>query len=326
MSTQGLIDPITTNQTVNLAANKEQEPSMKDILTAIGQCATKTDLESFSQNVKQFYDNTEAQFVKVDTQITTLSQNQDEQTTKIAALEENVELLKQDRLRNNIRISGIIPNWDGDCKKLVMQIITKINVQATPHDFKAYATKGNKFVIASFFNYAHKTTLLNKMRVKKSLMVEEIFPGVNSNSQLYINDHLTPYLTNLFIAAFKAKKEGKLASASSWGGSVRIRKHINDPPTVITHISQLTGILNMDTTIDSMSTTESDKNASSPTQINQQTTTRRGRPRGTSVEDKTATKNRKRKATGSTDQAKQKAFESTNSSTPQRTTGNNTNN
>lgn len=76
-------------------------------------------------------------------------------------------------------------------------------------------------------------------------MVEEVFSHV-SNSQIYLNDHLTPYTTRLFLIARNAKKDGKLASATSYGGIVRIRKNRDDAPTPITNETLLQNIIDME--------------------------------------------------------------------------------
>lgn len=78
--------------------------------------------------------------------------------------------------------------------------------------------------------------MLNKVRIKKSLMVEEVFESFKSNGQIYSNDHLTPYFSNLYLIACKAKKDGKIASASSYGGKIRARKTTDDAPIIITTV------------------------------------------------------------------------------------------
>lgn len=76
-------------------------------------------------------------------------------------------------------------------------------------------------------------------------MVEEVF-GNESNSQIYLNDHLTPYFSNIYLIARRAKREGKLSSASSYGGKIRARKNFNDAPTLITNERQLNALVNME--------------------------------------------------------------------------------
>lgn len=121
---------------------------------------------------------------------------------------------------------------------IVIAIAKALGIELTQTQFTSYAVTNNKFVIAQFHNHKLKQTLINKIRVKKSLMAEEVF-GSNSNSQIYLNDHLTPYYNKLYLLARNAKRDGKLASASSYGGKIRVRVSIDDAPTVIVCESQL---------------------------------------------------------------------------------------
>lgn len=65
-----------------------------------------------------------------------------------------------------------------------------------------------------FYNVRHKQQIQNKVRVERSLMVEGVY-DCTSNSQIYLNDHLTPFMNKLFLVARKAKAAGQLASATS---------------------------------------------------------------------------------------------------------------
>lgn len=277
---------------------KNAEPTIADLFSELQKLASKNDINHVSDEIKSFYAQSKDRFENIETKMSTIEQTHNEHNDAITELAVNVEQLKQDKLRNNIRISGIIPDWDGDCKGLVMKIITKLNVQATVNDFTTYTTANNKFVIVSFYNYVHKASLLNKMRVKKSLMVEEIFPSAKSNSQLYFNDHLIPYFNELFITAFKAKKNGTLCSASSWGGRVRVRKSQSDPPIVINTMAQLEYILNADTSDQNneMSIEETDSATASTSSQPTRGRPKKNRTTGTSATTAAQPKANKRKA------------------------------
>lgn len=276
--------------------NLNNEPTLSDILKELQKVASKQDISDISNEIKVFNTKSKERFEQIEEQITNIVQTHNERNELIASLAENVEQLKQDKLRNNIRISGIIPDWDGDCKELVMKIITKLNVQASVSDFTSYATANKKFVIVSFFNYAHKAAMLSKMRIKRSLFVEELFPATKSKSQLYLNDHLTPYFNDLFITAFKAKKDGKLFSASSWGGRIRVRQTQNDPPKVIMNVDQLNDIIQTESANSSTVNMSTEDGASSSAQVNKENAKSSNNKKG----DKTTPRTyKKRKASNS---------------------------
>lgn len=83
------------------------------------------------------------------------------------------------------------------------------------------------------FNVKDKLAMVSSVREKKSLLVEEVFGQTESNNRIFLNDHLTPYFNRLFILARKAKSEGLLASVTSYGGKIKIRKSNNDTPIII---------------------------------------------------------------------------------------------
>lgn len=76
-------------------------------------------------------------------------------------------------------------------------------------------------------------------------MVEEVF-NTKSNSQIYINDHLTPYFNKLYLHARNAKKEGKLASVNSYGGKIRVSINKDDTPISIQCERQLQTLIDTD--------------------------------------------------------------------------------
>lgn len=109
---------------------------------------------------------------------------------------------------------------DDNTAELFIQIAIKLGVDINRSQFSSYAIAKNK--------------LLGNLRVRKSLMVEEVFSG-----QIYINDRLTQYFNNLYLIARQAKKGGKLASATSFGGKIRARKSRSGASIPITHVKQL---------------------------------------------------------------------------------------
>lgn len=116
-------------------------------------------------------------------------------------LEASIECLKQEQFKNNICVSGVPSAKLGEntnTNDIIIAIARALGIELTHTQFSSYAVTNNKFVIVHFFNHKHKQTLINKIRIKKSLMAEEVF-GSSSNSQIYLNDHLTPYFNKLYL-------------------------------------------------------------------------------------------------------------------------------
>lgn len=127
-----------------------------------------------------------------------------------------------------------------------------------------------------------------------------------------MNDHLTSYFNGLYLIARIAKKEGKLASASSYGGKIRARKSVNDAPSIIYTEKQLKELIesnkNSNQSIntsqlssDCMDTNTSTQNAPTQNSAQNKTNKRKSQPshKGIKTQDKQKrTEKREERATG----------------------------
>lgn len=224
------------------------ELTLNDLALMIQRNATKEDIDNIvTARINTYQQQTNEQIDEIRQQVDSANVMNNVNADRIEELQATVESLKQDQLKNNICISGVPASQitDDNTAQIVIAIGKTLNVNLTASQFTSYAVANKKFIITHFYNYKHKRDLLMNVRAKKSLMAEEVL-SIQSNSQIYLNDHLTPYLNSLHILAREAKKLGKLASVSSYGGKIRVRKSINDSPTVILSERQLNAIIDMD--------------------------------------------------------------------------------
>lgn len=257
--------------------NKEQsnmsEPTLNDLYTLMKQMATREHIDAIQQQITTYTNETNAKIATMEDKVENAMSSNANNNNRIEYLEIQMESLKQDRLKNNICISGVPTNiiTQDNTSDAVIAIAKKLGVDINYQNFSSYAVANNKFIIVNFYNYRHKQTLVNKIRVKRSLMVEEVFAG-ESNGQVYLNDHLTPYFNQLYLMARNAKKEGKLASVTSYGGKIRARKNQSDAPTLITHQTQLQNIIDMEPNYsnhdESSQSFNGEQNVNQPTQTN----------------------------------------------------------
>lgn len=224
---------------------------MRDLFNILK--ATKEDIGGISERLDTLTNETNAKIQHIQTSVEAVTLQSSENSDRIDRLEASIEQIKQDQLRNNLCISGVPPEMinGNNTAELVIQIARKLNVELAKGQFSSYAIVENKFIIARFFNIKHKQQLHNKVRAKRSLMVEEVFDFA-SNSQIYLNDHLTPHMNKLFLIARKAKFAGHLASVSSLGGKIRAKKRASDAPTVIVSEKQLQTLIQMDDSVASV--------------------------------------------------------------------------
>lgn len=172
----------------------------------------------------------------------------------IQSMSREIERLKQDRLRNNLRITGIPSNAAENATKIVMKIINIIRTELLPTDFNAYKDRNKSSIIIAFNSYALKRCFIDAIREKREILVEEVLPDTRSNGKIYCNDQLTPFFAELFQKAWKEKKANKLFAVSSVGGRIRVRKCENSEYITIETEQQFNDIIDVDTPMDSSTT------------------------------------------------------------------------
>lgn len=221
------------------------EPTIADVINILSKVASKSDMEEVKQQIVTYTSETNKQMNNMREDLQSVASTSSRNADKIQHLETSVEILKQNQLQNNIVISGVPPELTTttSANEIVIQIATKLGVQIENAHLSSYTIAKNKFIIAKFFNYIHKRKIVSNLRIKKSLMVEEVFQ-ITSNSQIYINDHLTQHNNKLHLIARTAKKEGILAYVSSSGGKIRVKKNSTDTPTIINTQRELEEIIN----------------------------------------------------------------------------------
>lgn len=195
--------------------------------------------ERIDKSIKTAREESNANFSSLDKDISTIRSSIESHDDRIQKLETannhtdvsdmriELEILKQDRLVKNLRFTGLPNVAFSNPVDTIMSIAQTLEISAVPSDLMAYADRNNSSIIVSFASYYMKRQFMDSLRERKSLLVEEVFSEIQSNSLIYANDQLTPYFANLFKIAWSAKKNGQLITASSTGGKIRVRKAIN---------------------------------------------------------------------------------------------------
>lgn len=198
------------------------------------QTTLQTDIAAIRTDVSQHNDR----ITSIERDLWSIHEN-----SQIDKIKIQIETLKQDRLRNNIRLTSLPPEAFENPTETVLAIDKVLQLSLILSDFTAYADRHKSSLIIALENYSLKRTFMNTMQQRKSLLVEEVFPSIKSNANIYANDQLTPYFAKLFQTAWQAKKDGKLFSASSLGGRIKVRLSENAPAKLIESLQQLTSLL-----------------------------------------------------------------------------------
>lgn len=236
---------MSNNKETSTASDLQQQ--LNNIANMLANCASKEDIGNFTKEIETIAAETTSKLERLDERVENVTATCTLNTDRIESLEAAVESLKQDQLKNNLCVSGVPAELvkDNNSADAVIAIAKVLGVELTRQQFTSYTVANDKFIIVNVFNIKYKKMMMNKIRAKKSLMVEEAFKH-KSNSQIYLNDHLTPYYSSLFLLARRAKKEGKISSVSSYGGKIRARKSQNEAPIVITTEKQLQALIDLD--------------------------------------------------------------------------------
>lgn len=224
--------------------SKNSEPTISDVFALLCNLPTKSDLDKLTHQISESKDEQNRKIEEVEQKLQAVETKSSSNNDKILMLENTLHILQQERLKNNVCITGIQLNENLNAEQAVIEIGNYLNVQILPNTFTVRNTSASHFIIVMFNQFSIKQQLINKMRVKKTLMTEEVFNNIISNSQIFINDHLTKHFNDIYVAARRAKKNGNLASVSSIGGRIRVRKNQNDTPIQIFNHDQLELLIN----------------------------------------------------------------------------------
>lgn len=218
-----------------------------------------SEMDKVVDSIKEQFAKTNAKIdniqSKLDEQIGGIRDDVIKQSDRIALLERyaasdghrfdsisyQIEVLKQDRLRNNIRFTGLPTSAYNNIIDTVIKIIKALNLNLLPSDFVAYADRRQSAIIVAFEKLANKRLIIDTLRLRKGILIEEIFGG-QSDAKLICNDQLTPFFARLFHEAWQAKRDGLLYAASSLGGRIRVRKTESSNFTLVqseTHLNDI---------------------------------------------------------------------------------------
>lgn len=94
---------------------------------------------------------------------------------QIEELQLQIELLKQDRLRNNIRITGLPPIAFNDPDEAILRIDSILKADLVPSDYTFHTDRNKSSLIVSFTSQSLKRYVMEQMRNKQNLFVRDLW-------------------------------------------------------------------------------------------------------------------------------------------------------
>lgn len=209
---------------------------------------TNTKIESIQSSLDGKINTLQTNVDKHSERITQLETYAAQDSHRFDIMEHQIQICKQHRLRNNIRLTGLPTQACEKAVDTVMKIISLLQVSLVPSDFIAYTDRNRSSIIVAFESYSFKRYFTDALRKMKGLSVEQIL-GTKTNSKLSCNDQLTPYFADLLKIALNARKDEQLHAVSSLGGQIKVRKIAASNFVVIQSIAHLNEIIQSEVNI-----------------------------------------------------------------------------
>lgn len=234
---------------------------MNELLRSIkaDTAATRTEMRTtraeLKLNIQQLSQRTEAKISGVNKQlaiansdIKTLFAKVKEIESKPRAPPANVELHKQNQLRNNITISNVPVIANENLYDIIRSIMIStgiLNLKVDDLDTaRRIPASKSSLIIAGFHDYSFKAEVM-KRKSSKLLKVSDIFDVQNgdANPRIYINNHLTPFFSKLSFHGRQALYNRLIHSCWVSSNDFLVRLDEGSNPTVIHGVSEFDDLL-----------------------------------------------------------------------------------
>lgn len=180
------------------------------------------------------------------TKFTVIEERMSQFETKLALAKYEQELSKQQALKNNISIVGCPKYDDENVTETVIKIFKAFGVHFKPTDFSGvYRSMGKKpsftSIIVKFKDFEKKLAALNS-KAKKPIKMSDVFGASQSNAQIYLNNHVTPFFGRLLSVGRQAVKDERIHSCWIGTGGCLIKLDETSKPITIRSLDDLDAV------------------------------------------------------------------------------------
>lgn len=172
---------------------------------------TKKDGESLKKSVDLRFNAINTELKSHAGQLSEIDDRMAQFDKKLASATYNNELQKQQALKNNISIYGYPKEDNENIVEAALKVFAAFGVTFSQIDFASVyrtAIKRPKFsaIIVKFKDFGKKLSILNS-KSNKTVKLSDINGNNDSNMQLYLNNHVTPFFGGLLAAGRQAIKD-----------------------------------------------------------------------------------------------------------------------
>lgn len=234
-------------------------PSTKDIMDLLFTIkkdtshANKT-LESTNNKLSEYISSSNKKFENVTSELNKNSSQIKQLNDKIKSCETLAnsvnyafELQKQKALKNNISIYGLPCSDNENLMEIVCKVFGQLNIEVMSTDIQTcYRVKGKfKIVVVKCVDFGVKDKIM-KAKLDKVIKVADIFPDTSAenNTNIFINNHTTPYFGRLLFHGRKAVKDNIIHSCWITSNGFYVKKTNESKPKEIKFMNELLSMVN----------------------------------------------------------------------------------
>lgn len=216
--------------------------------------ATRTDLQSTRHELAKLSQRTELKLKSFDDRLTKASTDMKTLFSKVKAIEtkmangpltSNVELDKQNKLRNNISIANFPPEQGEDLSELIVELLAFIgcenfSVRDELIEVRRVQRSRSNLIIAKFRDESRKMEIMKK-KAGRAITLNDLYNlrEGEPNPRIYVNTQLTPFFSNLSYHGRMAISRGCIHSCWVTSRGFMVRATAEAEPTIIENHSQL---------------------------------------------------------------------------------------
>ena len=222
----------------------EVQGTIKQLLQTSFQLSTDVlELKSSVERNRHEVSNLKQELVKqnkyiasLEKQLTKTSKYVKEHADELQDVQVNLDNLEQYSRKNSLEFHGIPDEVNTPTDLVVCKIARAIVVEIQENDIEIShrigRKRGDKTVLAKFVSHKVKSRIYKARTNLKAVSVQSLFPGSSSSvvcettarpKEIYINENLTPYRTEMMRLAVEKRHDGKINKVWILDGKIFIK-------------------------------------------------------------------------------------------------------
>lgn len=229
-----------------LSIKNDTSATRKDILSTRSEL--KMDIKKLAARTDTRIDALDSQLAKANGDIKTIFAKLKDVEKKSHTTMGNVELQKQMQLRNNITIFNVPPTEGENLYDIICAILEILGLQKLQLNelvgAKRVSSSRSHLIIATLRDYETKLAIMKNKAARKVHVsnIYDIGDGAQDR-QIFINNHMTPFYSNLSFHGRNAISNGQIHSCWVSSSGFLVRLNADSAPVAIDNAQHLESFL-----------------------------------------------------------------------------------